>query len=58
MGIARRATHLMPHRFTNVKKLTMAIATASTGKPGKYQCWKAEAESSAVRPHVGIHPHQ
>ena len=34
------------------------IATASTGRPGTYHCWMAEAERSAVRPQVGTEPHQ
>ena len=54
MGMARRATHFIPHRFTKLKKQTMVMATASTGSPGKYHCWKAEAESRAV----GTQPHQ
>ena len=58
MGMARRATHLIPHRFTKLKKQTMVMATASTGSPGKYHCWKAEAESRAVNPQVGTQPHQ
>jgi hypothetical protein len=49
-GIARRATHLIPHIFTTLKSATMAIATASIGSPGRYHCWIADAESSAVSP--------
>jgi hypothetical protein len=48
-GIARRATHLIPHIFTTLKSATMAIATASIGSP-RYHCWIADAESSAVSP--------
>ena len=51
--MARRATHLMPQRFTKLNVSTMAMATASTGSHGKYHCWRAEAESSAVSPQVG-----
>jgi hypothetical protein len=58
MGMARRATHLIPERLTKVKKHTMAMGKASTGKSGKYQCWRADAERRAVRPQVGIQPHQ
>jgi hypothetical protein len=58
MGMARRAIHLTPHRLTKVKNNTMEMATASTGSQGKYQCCRAAAESSAVRPQVGIQPHQ
>src|ERR1700730_2645329 len=58
VGIARRVIHLIPHRFTNVKNKTSVIATASTGRPGKYHCWMAAEESSAVSPHVGTQPHQ
>jgi len=38
MGMARRATHLMPQRFTKLNRQTMVIATASTGSAGKYHC--------------------
>jgi len=31
MGMARRATHLMPQRLTKLNLSTMAMATASTG---------------------------
>src|SRR5258708_6766519 len=58
IGIARRATHLMPQRLTTVKAMTIAEATASTGRLGRYHCWIAEAERSAVRPQVGTQPHQ
>ena len=34
------------------------MATASTGRFGRYHCWIAAAESSAVSPHVGTQPHQ
>jgi hypothetical protein len=47
---------MIPHRLTNVKKQTMPMATASTGRLGKYQCWKAAAERSAVRPSAGRDP--
>src|SRR5262245_57941192 len=58
IGIASRAIHLTPQRLTKVKKHTIEMATASTGKLGKYQCWSAAAERRAVRPQVGIQPHQ
>jgi len=58
IGMARRATHLMPHRFTRLNKQTIALATASTGSQGRYHCWMAEAESRAVSPQVGTQPHQ
>src|ERR1700704_2453436 len=58
IGMARRVIHLIPHRFTNVKNKTKVMATASTGRPGKYHCWMAADESSAVSPQVGTQPHQ
>jgi dienelactone hydrolase len=58
IGIARRVTHLMPHRLTAVKNAINAIATSSTGIPGRYHCWIADAERTAVNPQVGTHPHQ
>lgn len=58
MGMASRATHLMPQTFTKLNRQTMVMATASTGSPGTYHCWMAEAESSAVSPQVGTQPHQ
>ena len=36
----------------------MALASADTGTPGRYHCLIADAERSAVRPHVGTQPHQ
>src|SRR3977135_1868484 len=58
IGMARRRTQRIPHRFTAVKTETIANATASTGRLGKYHCWMAADESSAVRPQVGTQPHQ
>jgi hypothetical protein len=58
IGIAKRVTHRMPHRLMKVNNETSAIATASTGMPGRYHCWIAAAESSAVSPQVGTQPHQ
>src|SRR5262249_21773248 len=40
------------------KSKTMAMASADTGTPGRYHCLIADAERSAVRPHVGTQPHQ
>jgi hypothetical protein len=53
IGIARRVTQRIPHRFTNVKNETIEIATVSTLRPGKYHCWIAADERSAVSPQVG-----
>src|ERR1700719_1508182 len=52
IGMARRVVQPIPHRLMNVNSETIAAATASTGTPGKYHCWMAAAESSAVNPHV------
>src|SRR5882672_3985457 len=57
-GMARRVIHPIPHRFTKVKNKTRVIATASTGRLGKYHCWMAADERSAVSPQVGTQPHQ
>ena len=38
IGIASRATHLMPQRFTRLNRQTIVMATASTGSFGKYHC--------------------
>src|SRR6185503_10704353 len=53
IGIASHVTQPMPHRLTTVNKATSAQATASTGRPGRYHCWIAEAERIAVSPQVG-----
>jgi hypothetical protein len=53
IGIAMPVIHLIPHRFTNVKNKTIAIAITSTGRLGKYHCWIAADERSAVSPQAG-----
>src|SRR5215468_5925504 len=58
IGIASRVTHFIPHRFTNVKNKTIVVATAATGRLGKYHCWMAAEDRSAVNPQVGTQPHQ
>ena len=58
MGIARRATHWTPQRLTPAKTTMIPIASGATGMPGRYHCWIAEADRSAVSPQVGTQPHQ
>ena len=58
MIIAKVVTRRRPARFTRVKATTKPDARALTGIPGRYHWCNAEAESSAVRPHVGTQPHQ
>jgi hypothetical protein len=58
IGTASRVTHLTPHRLTTVKATTIPEARSDTGTNGRYQWCSAAAERSAVRPQVGIHPHQ
>src|SRR5262245_42747454 len=58
IGIASRATHLIPQKFTRVNAITIAEAPAATGRPGRYHCWMAEADRIAVNPQVGTQPHQ
>ena len=38
IGMASRATHLMPQKFTRLNRHTIEIATASTGNSGTYHC--------------------
>jgi hypothetical protein len=56
IGTARRVTHLTPHKLTAVKMTTIAEASSDTGMNGRYQWCSAAADSSAVRPQVGIQP--
>jgi len=58
IGIASRVTHLTPQRLTPAKRSTSAVASRGTGNHGRYHSWRAAAESSGVRPHVGTQPHQ
>src|SRR5262249_35779916 len=58
IGIASRVTNFTPQRFTNVKNKPIAVATAATGRLGKYHCWMAAEDRSAVNPQVGTQPHQ
>lgn len=58
MRIARLVTLRNPARLASVKPTTIAIAMGVIGTPGRYQSWIADADSNAVRPQVGTHPHQ
>lgn len=58
MGAARRAAQRTPHRLTAQKAVTISTASRVTGIPGRYHWCRAEADSRAVTPQVGTHPHQ
>src|SRR4051812_28882363 len=47
-GIAKRAVHLMPVKFTAVNVRTMTVAMTAAGRSGKYHCLIAAADNSAV----------
>ena len=57
IGIAKRVTHLIPHRFNDRKSKTMAQATACTGRfrqipllDGRCRQERASARTSAPNP--------
>src|SRR5689334_8463251 len=58
IGTASLPAHLTPARFTSVNSATIPHAIAGTEAVGRNHCLIAEAESRAVNPQVGTHPHQ
>src|SRR5215831_3662087 len=58
MATATRPAQTTPSRLITMKSRTMAQASPVTGIPGRNHCLIADAERSAVRPHVGTQPHQ
>src|SRR4051794_25097519 len=45
-GIAKRAVHLMPVKFTAVNVRTMTVAMTAAGRSGKYHCRRCRQQRS------------
>ena len=58
IGVISRATQRTPQRLMPAKNNTRPQAMSVMGTPGRYQAWMADADRMAVRPQVGIQPHQ
>jgi hypothetical protein len=58
IGIAKRVTVRTPMRLIAANATTIAIASGVIGMKGTYQACSAVADRIAVKPHVGIQPHQ